>query len=187
MPEDGRPEMFANRVQKASYKKIMAPLRELNAEGGMVPCQSDPDLWWSDDRDDQKIAATLCQGCPVIMSCAEWAVSAKERHGVWGGMTIAQRTTLINRNDRHKERKPQYQPDAPYDRKSPEEKQSFGTPETPHPEDPGIPLGIEWDDERHGLAWFYNDGRYACRCEKCRRAKSLQRKYLEERERAGES
>jgi len=42
-------------------------------------------------RLEQKAAISLCQNCPVLYSCREYALKY-ERFGVWGGLTEIQRT-----------------------------------------------------------------------------------------------
>lgn len=37
---------------------------------------------------------SICSCCPVIDSCLSWALSAKEQHGIWGGMTAKERASL---------------------------------------------------------------------------------------------
>ncbi len=39
-------------------------------------------------------AKAICQGCPVITNCLNWALAVAEPHGVWGGTTPQERTEL---------------------------------------------------------------------------------------------
>lgn len=60
-----------------------------------TPCQSvDVDLWFSDDPAEQRVAAQLCEGCPLgqYTKCREegW----NHPHGVWGGLTEAMRKRM---------------------------------------------------------------------------------------------
>nr|WP_234802674.1 WhiB family transcriptional regulator [Mycobacteroides salmoniphilum] len=36
-------------------------------------------------------AKRICQSCPVLRQCGAYAVSAGERHGVWGALTPVER------------------------------------------------------------------------------------------------
>jgi hypothetical protein len=61
-------------------------------DAGTVPCQeSDVAAWWPDTR-ELKSPATRgaiagCRRCPAQIPCAEYAVAADERFGVWGATT----------------------------------------------------------------------------------------------------
>lgn len=45
-------------------------------------------------------AKQVCQTCPVIEACRRHALSVREPYGVWGGMSEAERSTLLRRSDR---------------------------------------------------------------------------------------
>ena len=49
------------------------------------PCAGD-DRWTSDDPDDLLEAADRCLDCPLMLACDEYATTADERHGCWGGV-----------------------------------------------------------------------------------------------------
>lgn len=42
-------------------------------------------------------AKAICRACPVLAECREYAISIREPHGVWGGMSEQERRALINR------------------------------------------------------------------------------------------
>jgi WhiB family redox-sensing transcriptional regulator len=51
------------------------------------------------ERKDEKQAReararAICNDCPVIEPCLEFAVSIREPHGIWGGRTEAERRVL---------------------------------------------------------------------------------------------
>src|SRR5687768_12531727 len=52
-----------------------------------------PDDWF-DKYDSNRRAEKLCQGCPVIMECLEYALENDERFGIWGGLTARSRRRL---------------------------------------------------------------------------------------------
>ncbi len=59
-------------------------------EVGDVPCQNTNDVsaWWPDRRDlhspaTQK-AVAACRSCPLRHPCADYAIAADERFGIWG-------------------------------------------------------------------------------------------------------
>lgn len=50
---------------------------------------SDPDLFYNElDQDDAK---RVCKGCPVADDCLQSALSNRELHGIWGGLTTRER------------------------------------------------------------------------------------------------
>lgn len=60
------------------------------------PCRTeDPEQWFEEDPG----AGALCQGCPVLQQCADWALANRQlaAYGVWGGMTSRQRTNVHRR------------------------------------------------------------------------------------------
>jgi WhiB family transcriptional regulator, redox-sensing transcriptional regulator len=77
----------------------MTSLTDLNnaiAEAGEVPCQSAPDIFFTDPEQinfyvSTRDAVKLCQTCPVINECLSYALDNNEREGVWGGMSPTMR------------------------------------------------------------------------------------------------
>lgn len=56
----------------------------------------EPDLWFADEfrspnRHDVALAKTICGQCPERLRCLQWALDHHERHGIWGGLTAAER------------------------------------------------------------------------------------------------
>jgi hypothetical protein len=49
------------------------------------PCAHD-DRWTSDDHDTRASAARLCQTCPLIVVCRDYANAVHPTHGVWAGV-----------------------------------------------------------------------------------------------------
>ena len=45
-------------------------------------------------------AKVICSRCPVRIDCLEYAIRIREPHGVWGGMSEAERRALIRERDR---------------------------------------------------------------------------------------
>jgi WhiB family redox-sensing transcriptional regulator len=49
----------------------------------------------------EREAAAICRRhCPVVQICGQWALATRQEHGVWGGMTEAQRRSIL----RHRKR-----------------------------------------------------------------------------------
>jgi WhiB family redox-sensing transcriptional regulator len=54
---------------------------------------SDPELFFSDRVRDIVAAKSICYGCPLIQSCAQWAIRFEE-FGVFGGLSAKERHLL---------------------------------------------------------------------------------------------
>ncbi|HET9689603.1 MAG TPA: WhiB family transcriptional regulator [Acidimicrobiales bacterium] len=48
-----------------------------------------------DDREEREARAkSICAGCPVRRPCLDYAVAIREPHGIWGGLSEAERRPL---------------------------------------------------------------------------------------------
>ena len=43
------------------------------------------------------LAKRICASCPVQRQCADYALAADERYGVWGGLTAEERARQVRR------------------------------------------------------------------------------------------
>jgi WhiB family redox-sensing transcriptional regulator len=50
-----------------------------------------------DNRD--RAALFVCERCPVMDVCRDYAMRAREAHGVWGGLTEDEREVIFRRLD----------------------------------------------------------------------------------------
>jgi WhiB family transcriptional regulator, redox-sensing transcriptional regulator len=59
----------------------------------------DPEVFYpvSDDEDAAEEAKEICALCPVREACLEYALAAREKHGVWGGLTERERRRVLRR------------------------------------------------------------------------------------------
>lgn len=57
----------------------------------------DPDIFYpvTDDEADAAAAKAVCARCPVREACAEYALAAREKLGVWGGLTERDRRRIL--------------------------------------------------------------------------------------------
>jgi WhiB family redox-sensing transcriptional regulator len=44
-------------------------------------------------------AKTLCVRCPVRLECLDYALRAREPHGIWGGLNEVERKALIRERE----------------------------------------------------------------------------------------
>ncbi len=59
---------------------------------------ADPDLFFIEPDGDPRPAVALCNVCTVRQQCLDYAVEARLRDGIWGGMTPKQRRRFIKRS-----------------------------------------------------------------------------------------
>ena len=55
----------------------------------------DPDIFFGQTSNDTDEAVAICNRCAVKMECLEYSLEARERFGVWGGVTEKQRRNLL--------------------------------------------------------------------------------------------
>ncbi len=60
----------------------------------------DPDIFYPMSDDDAGDAKAICGQCPVKGACLEWALTSREKEGVWGGATERERRRIIRRRRR---------------------------------------------------------------------------------------
>ena len=56
---------------------------------------ADPELFYPSSEDTAAPAKSICAVCPVREPCLEHAITAREKQGVWGGLTEKERRRLI--------------------------------------------------------------------------------------------
>jgi WhiB family transcriptional regulator, redox-sensing transcriptional regulator len=56
---------------------------------------ADPDLFYPVSDDAAEAAKAICVVCPVRELCLEYALTAREKEGVWGGLTEKERRRVI--------------------------------------------------------------------------------------------
>lgn len=55
----------------------------------------DPDAFFPNWADPNRVAERVCAFCPVQIACLEYALANGEIYGVWGGLNAQQRHTLM--------------------------------------------------------------------------------------------
>ncbi|MCZ7526462.1 MAG: WhiB family transcriptional regulator [Acidimicrobiia bacterium] len=61
---------------------------------------SDAELFYPAEDDDADEAKEICTLCPVRQACLEHALVAREKIGVWGGLTERERRRILRRRRR---------------------------------------------------------------------------------------
>jgi WhiB family redox-sensing transcriptional regulator len=74
--------------------------------GTDVPCRvNDPELWFAESPADVEHAKSLCQACPVRVSCLAGALDRREPWGVWGGELVVAGVVVPRKRPRGRPRK----------------------------------------------------------------------------------
>jgi WhiB family redox-sensing transcriptional regulator len=71
-----------------------------------LPCQqADPDLWFSERREELNLAKAHCKGCRKREPCLASALERREPTGVWGGEIFEQGRIIESNRPRGRPRK----------------------------------------------------------------------------------
>ncbi|WP_374213165.1 WhiB family transcriptional regulator [Streptomyces sp. G1] len=95
----------AGRRARGGPVRATALVPFLAAEDGSTiesPCRGQGELfvggkYVDPPAKDAARAKGICNGCPVKAECLDWALTAGEPYGVWGGMTAHDRRKLRRR------------------------------------------------------------------------------------------
>jgi len=60
----------------------------------------DPGIFYPDEDDEAFEAKSICGACNVKVTCLEYALSFREKDGVWGGATERERRRIIRQRRR---------------------------------------------------------------------------------------
>lgn len=56
-----------------------------------------PSIFFPSDGLGVQAAQKICEGCPVVESCLEYALANRIDHGVWGGCSERERRRILRR------------------------------------------------------------------------------------------
>jgi WhiB family redox-sensing transcriptional regulator len=60
----------------------------------------DPDVFYPVSDEGAEPAKAVCEQCSVRQACLEYALTSREREGVWGGATERERRRIIRQRRR---------------------------------------------------------------------------------------
>ena len=85
------------RLQRTGAIVLANPIlwRDLGACRGL-----EPGMFYPEEEDDAQIAKSVCEQCDVRVACLEYALSSREKQGVWGGATERERRRMIRQRRR---------------------------------------------------------------------------------------
>jgi WhiB family redox-sensing transcriptional regulator len=88
---------MSSAVRVAGYTIQDVSWRDVGACKGLEPEVFYPD---PDDEGEASIAKAVCMGCAVRVACLEFALSHREKEGVWGGATERERRRIVRQRRR---------------------------------------------------------------------------------------
>lgn len=62
--------------------------------GDQLPCEEDPDTFFSEGEYNTAWAKAACATCPIREACLQMALENDEPHGIWGGLTAQERRLM---------------------------------------------------------------------------------------------
>ena len=63
--------------------------------GRGICASADPDFWFPPKGSTGVPAKLLCEGCPVMTECLQYALDNREPWGVWGGTSERDRRRML--------------------------------------------------------------------------------------------
>jgi WhiB family redox-sensing transcriptional regulator len=92
------------RVQEAQ-RTLNAGIQKYGA-----PCDGYTEEFYAepDNRLSLRMAKFICDTCPLVRDCLDYALLAEEEYGVWGGMTAEERRWILD-TDKRARRREKYQ------------------------------------------------------------------------------
>ena len=84
------------------YKRLQYAILDLGEPG----CIAYPEIFFPEDKQGRAsredhweiaFAKGICQDCPIRNLCLEYALTADEEFGIWGGFTTSERRALLKK------------------------------------------------------------------------------------------
>lgn len=92
--DTGEPEHQAvRREMKENLRSVLRTWLEPWMEDASC-ARVDPEFWFPEKGQSVKEAKRICSACPVVNECREYALSRKERFGVWGASSERERRKM---------------------------------------------------------------------------------------------
>jgi WhiB family redox-sensing transcriptional regulator len=87
----------------AAISRLPMPIQETYEWQYEGACRdADPETFFSPDaergprrRAREAAAKAMCAVCPVVQECLDHALTVREPYGVWGGLTINERDSIL--------------------------------------------------------------------------------------------
>ena len=65
------------------YKKLQVEMQR-----NVIPCTSQQEAFDNPEHVTKYNAELMCNGCPIMKLCHDFAVSSKQEYGIWGGINF---------------------------------------------------------------------------------------------------
>ena len=90
---------------RGAVTRAGARMQQHAAAAPTLLCQREPDLFFSENPEDLRLAKALCGHCPVRSACLAGALQRGEPWGVWGGELFVQGVVVARKRPRGRPRK----------------------------------------------------------------------------------
>ncbi len=84
---------------------LASVLDHVGAADAVIPCRSEPELWFAESPADVELAKELCHECPIRPECLAGALERREPWGVWGGELFEHGAVVPRKRPRGRPRK----------------------------------------------------------------------------------
>jgi len=71
----------------------------------LLPCRTEPELFFAESPADVELAKALCLDCPIRKACLAGALERGEPWGVWGGELFVRGEIVARKRPRGRPRK----------------------------------------------------------------------------------
>jgi hypothetical protein len=90
-PEPLMPSVIPQSVFLDDYSaKLFADLQS-KLQKTDVPCRSMQQIFDNPEHVSKRDAKSLCEGCPLIKECGNFAEASRQEYGIWGGVNYTKR------------------------------------------------------------------------------------------------
>jgi len=90
----GAPVAVPRQVVPSGASRTIAPVAPV------LPCSTDPDLFFAESPQDVETAKAMCRDCAARIACLTGALERQEPWGVWGGELFLRGTVVPRKRPR---------------------------------------------------------------------------------------
>lgn len=93
-PEGNQPTASYSDREAQEVEKLVLGLLGSDEPGpweGALCAETDPEAFFPEKGENTQEAKRICARCPLIDECLQFAFDNDEHHGIWGGMSAAER------------------------------------------------------------------------------------------------
>ena len=90
----GAPVAVPRQVAPSGASRTVVPV------ASVLPCSTDPDLFFAESPQDVETAKAMCRDCAARIACLTGALERQEPWGVWGGELFLRGTVVPRKRPR---------------------------------------------------------------------------------------